>query len=176
MFRDVLCCVCVLECSMPAVRPRYGKSVLAAVLMTAFVGPAAAVDTFVVSVDQARLMRVPDRTATIIVGNPLIADVSLQSGGMLVVTGKGYGTTNFLALDRSGNVLSDQQLIVKSPADNTVAVFYGTARQSYSCEPLCEPRITLGDNKDYFNNTLAQTATRNGSAAAGSGGAPAAAR
>lgn len=156
---------------MPDVRPRHGKIVLAAALVAAFVGPAAAADTFVVSVDQARLMRVPDRTATIIVGNPLIADVSLQSGGMLVVTGKGYGTTNFLALDRSGNVLSDQQLIVKSAADNTVAVFYGTARQSYSCEPLCEPRITLGDNKDYFANTLQQTATRNGSAAAG-GGAP----
>ena len=156
---------------MPAVRPRRGKIVLAA-LMAGF---ATAADTFVVAVDQARLMRVPDRTATIIVGNPLIADVSLQSGGMLVVTGKGYGATNFLALDRSGNVLSDQQLIVKSPADNTVAVFYGTARQSYSCEPLCEPRITLGDNKDYFNNTLQQTATRNGSAAAGGGPAGASA-
>lgn len=160
---------------MPAVRPRRGKIALAVAVMAAFagsVGLAAAADTFAVAVDQARLMRVPERTATIIVGNPLIADVSLQTGGMLVVTGKGYGTTNFLALDRAGNVLSDQKLVVMSPADNTVAVFYGTARQSFSCEPLCEPRIMLGDNKDYFNTRLQQTATRNGSAAAGAGGTP----
>lgn len=155
---------------MSAVRPRRGKIVLAAALVMALagsVGSAFAADTFVVPVDQARLMRVPDRTATIIVGNPLIADVSLQTGGVLVVTGKGYGSTNFLALDRAGNTLSEQQIVVKSPADNTVAVFYGSTRQSYSCEPLCEPRIMLGDNKDFFTVMLQQTAARNGSAAAG---------
>ena len=85
---------------MPAVRPRRGKIVLAALMagFAGFAGPATAADTFVVAVDQARLMRVPDRTATIIVGNPLIADVSLQSGGMLVVTGK--GAQGFGILDR----------------------------------------------------------------------------
>ncbi|MGN6463556.1 MAG: pilus assembly protein N-terminal domain-containing protein [Pseudolabrys sp.] len=156
---------------MPAVRPRRKKIVLAVALMAMLAGSAGssiAADTVVVAVDQAQLMRVPERTATIIVGNPLIADVSLQTGGVLVVTGKGYGTTNFLALDRSGNTLSNQQIVVKSPGDN-VAVFYGTARQSYSCEPLCEPRVMLGDNKDFFNNALQQTAARNGSAATGGG-------
>ena len=39
-------------------------------------------------------MKLPDKVATIVIGNPLIADAALQAGGMLVITGKGYGSTN----------------------------------------------------------------------------------
>ena len=63
------------------------------------------VDTIAVNVDQAKLVRLPGKVATIVVGNPLIADVTLQPGGMIVVTGKGYGATNFIALDRVGDLL-----------------------------------------------------------------------
>ncbi len=65
-------------------------------------------DAIAVNVDQAKLVRLPGRVATIVVGNPLIADVTLQPGGMIVVTGKGYGATNFIALDRAGEVLVDR--------------------------------------------------------------------
>ena len=54
----------------------------------------------------------PDRVATIVIGNPMIADASLQSGGMLVVTGKGYGATNLLALDRGGRVVLNKTVQV----------------------------------------------------------------
>ncbi len=52
-----------------------------------------------VVLDQAKLMRLPDRVSTIVIGNPSIADGTLQAGGLLVVTGKGYGTTNMMILD-----------------------------------------------------------------------------
>jgi Flp pilus assembly secretin CpaC len=61
-----------------------------------------------VNVDQAKLLKLPARVTTIVVGNPLIADVTLQNGGIVVVTGKGYGATNFIAMDRSGEVLVDR--------------------------------------------------------------------
>src|SRR5215510_8625854 len=64
-------------------------------------------DSIAVNVDQARLVKLPGKVATIVVGNPLIADVTLQPGGIIVVTGKGYGATNFIALDRTGEVLVD---------------------------------------------------------------------
>ena len=54
--------------------------------------PARGADEVVsISVDQAQLLNLPDRVATIIIGNPLIADATVQGGGILVVTGKGYG-------------------------------------------------------------------------------------
>jgi Flp pilus assembly secretin CpaC len=42
-----------------------------------------------VLLDKAAIAKVPDRTATIVVGNPLIADVSIQADGTMAVTGKG---------------------------------------------------------------------------------------
>src|SRR5207253_10724668 len=51
--------------------------------------PAAAAETLTVTVDQATVMKLPEKVATIVVGNPLIADVAVQSGGLVVVTGKG---------------------------------------------------------------------------------------
>ena len=58
--------------------------------------------------DQATIMQLPEKVSTIVVGNPLIADVAVQSGGLVVVTGKGYGATNLIALDRAGAVLMER--------------------------------------------------------------------
>jgi Flp pilus assembly secretin CpaC len=64
--------------------------------------PAAAAEPINVALDQATVLQLPDRAKTVVVGNPLIADLSVQPGGLAVVTAKGYGATNFIALDRNG--------------------------------------------------------------------------
>jgi Flp pilus assembly secretin CpaC len=127
-------------------------------------------DTIAVNVDQAKLVRLPARVATIVVGNPLIADVTLQPGGMVVVTGKGYGATNFIALDRGGEVLVDRQIQVEGPSDRLVTVYRGIERESYSCMPTCQRRVTLGDSDAFFNNTIGQSGTLSSSASGSAGG------
>ena len=67
----------------------------------------------------------PDRVATIVIGNPLIADASLQTGGLMVITGKGYGTTNLIALDRKGNALLEKVVQVLGPQRDTIVVLQG---------------------------------------------------
>jgi Flp pilus assembly secretin CpaC len=126
-------------------------------------------DTIAVNVDQAKLVRLPGKVATIVVGNPLIADVTLQPGGMIVVTGKGYGATNFIALDRSGEILVDRQIQVEGPSDRLVTVYRGIERESYSCVPQCQRRVTLGDSDNYFNNTMNQAGSLSSSASGGAG-------
>src|SRR4051812_41249664 len=84
----------------------FGRALLAFSMVGLAVVPGAAADINVV-LDRAKLEKLPDRVATIVVGNPLIADANVQSGNMMVVTGKGYGETNVLALDRAGTVLMD---------------------------------------------------------------------
>jgi hypothetical protein len=95
----------------------------------------------------------------------------MQPGGLLVITGKGYGSTNMIALDRAGEKLMDRSVEVSGPRDNVVVVYRGVERESYSCTPQCERRITLGDAPPYFESTVAQSGTRNGAA---TGAAPAA--
>jgi len=130
-------------------------------------------ETIVVRLDQAKIARLPSGVSTIVVGNPLIADVSLQQGGLMVITGKGYGATNLIALDRGGNLLSEQAIQVQGPSDNVVVVYRGVDRESYSCTPRCERRITLGDSSDFFDSTINQAASRNGRAAGAAGTTPA---
>ena len=128
-----------------------------------------AAETVTVVLDQAQLMQLPDRVGTIIIGNPLIADVSLQAGGTMVVTGKGYGATNIIALDRNGATLMTTTVQVVGARD-AVVVYRGVDRESYSCTPKCERRITLGDAPPYFDATLAQAGTRATSAGGAAGG------
>lgn len=121
--------------------------------------------TLNIALDEARIVKAPERVVTIVVGNPLIADVSLQSGGLMVITGKGYGNTNLIALDRSGNALLEKNLRVQGPRDHVMTVYRGIERETYNCAPKCERRITPGDNQQYFNQTLTQTVVRNSQAA-----------
>jgi len=121
-------------------------------------------DTVLVSVDQAKLVKLPSGVATIVVGNPLIADVTLQNGGVVVVTGKGYGATNFIAMDRSGGILVDRLIQVEGPTDELVTVYRGIERETYSCMPICQRRMTLGDADHYFKSVLDQAGTLNSQA------------
>ena len=134
--------------------------------------PAHAVDGLTVILDQAKVLKIPERTATLVVGNPLIADISVQTGGMMVVTGKGYGVTNLIALDPRGNTLMEQTIEVQGPSDHVVVVHRGMERESYSCMPKCERRITLGDAPAFFDATLIQTGRRTGQAQGTGGNQP----
>ncbi len=125
-----------------------------------------------VVLDQATIMRLPEKVSTIVVGNPLIADVAVQSGGLVVVTGKGYGATNIIVLDRAGAVLMERQVVVRGAGDQTVSVYRGAERETYSCTPNCERRITLGDSPAYFTAASGQADARNNqSISAGTKGA-----
>jgi Pilus formation protein N terminal region len=108
----------------------------------------------IVHLDQAKLLKLPERTSTLVIGNPLIADAVVQPGGVIVVTAKSYGMTNLVALDRTGTALAEYPIQVVGPSDAVVVVYRGIERESYSCAPYCERRITLGDTPAYFNQNM----------------------
>ena len=124
-------------------------------------------DTLTVTVDEARVIKLPERVATIVIGNPLIADANLQSGGVLVITGKGFGATNMVGLDRAGKIVMDKTVQVIGATGNSdlVVVYKGIERESYSCNPDCEKRLTLGESLPYFTGVLQQSGTRSTQAA-----------
>ena len=130
--------------------PAIAAAAIAAVSALAAV-PAQAADDLIVKYDQSQLLRLPKPAAEIIVGNPSIADVAIQSGNLLVVTGKTFGITNIIALDADRNVIQDQRVLVKRDEGKVVNLLRGTERQSYNCTPQCNPSITIGDEQKYFD-------------------------
>ncbi len=135
------------------------RSLLFPLMMVAS-SPLTAAD-FTVIMDQAKLVKLPDKVATIVVGNPMIADVSLQPGGIMVITGKGYGVTNLVVLDRVGTVLMHKTIEVQGPDADVVVMYRGIERETYSCTPICERRLTLGDGNVVFDTGVAQAGNRN---------------
>lgn len=139
----------------------------AAIFAAALGAQAAQADSITVNVDQAQVVKLPVKVATIVPGNPLIADVVLLRGDVMVVTGKSYGSTNLLALDSAGRVIMDKNVDVLGPVGhNQVVVYKGTERETYSCESECKPRITLGDSQSYFSAVLGQSGARTAQAQA----------
>ena len=104
--------------------------------------------------DQSQLIRLPRPVSEIIIGNPSIADVNVQGGNMLVVTGKTFGVTNIIALDADKNVIQDQRVIVEPDDRRTVVVYRGSLRHSYTCAPTCSPATVVGDAQEYFEATM----------------------
>ena len=135
------------------------------IVVFALAATASAEDIDVV-LDRAKLVKLPERVATLVIGNPLIADATVQAGGLMVITGKGYGRTNLIALDRAGAVLLETTIEVRSPRTDIVVVYRGVTRESYSCTPYCEPRITLGDSPAFFDIAIGQAGARSGQAGA----------
>lgn len=123
---------------------------LAILLSVTLAGKAYAND-LVVSYDQSQLLRLPKPVASVIVGNPSVADVTVQGGNLVVVTGKTFGVTNIIALDAERNVIQDQRIVVRHDTVRTVNLTKGNQRQSYSCTPDCAPTLTIGDDATYFD-------------------------
>jgi hypothetical protein len=141
-------------------------ALIACALAVASIATAKA-ETVDVVLDRASLLKLPERVATIVIGNPSVADGSLQSGGLLVVTGKGYGTTNLIALDARGTTLAEYTLNVSAPREGRVTIYRGIERETWSCVPKCERSIMLGDSQAYFDAVVGQIGTRNGQSAGG---------
>jgi Flp pilus assembly secretin CpaC len=136
---------------------RLAQGLLLAALLPA--GGAMAQD-LVVKYDQSQLLRLPRPVAEIIIGNPSIADVTVQSSDMLVITGKTFGITNVIALDADRNVIQDQRVIVAREDARVVNLTKGTGRETYNCAPDCNPSLVVGDDSKYFGSVGQMASTK----------------
>ena len=60
-----------------------------------------------------------------IIGNPGVADVTIQDPQTLVLTGKSYGQTNLIVLDSQGNPIADTMIEVVQAQADLVTVYLG---------------------------------------------------
>jgi len=142
--------------------------VMAVALVAASLWAGAARAELQVVLDQAKVIRLPASASTVVIGNPAIADVTIQKSGIGIVTGKTYGMTNLIVLDGRGDMISEEQVIVKPADDAIVTVQRGLDRESLACTPLCERTVKLGDAAANFDAVTGQVNARSGLATSGS--------
>jgi hypothetical protein len=113
-----------------------------------------------VFIDQASLLRLERPASEIVIGNPSIADVAVQSGKVLILTGKSYGETNLIVVDAEGKVIISRRVIVQEPRAGFVTVYKGNAKQTMHCAPYCTTTLAIGDAPAYFDNVASQIRTK----------------
>jgi Flp pilus assembly secretin CpaC len=108
-----------------------------------------------VQANMARVLRINAPAATVIVGNPGIADVTIQDPQTLVLTGKSYGQTNLIILDAFGEPIADTLVEVTQLQAGVMTVYQGLNRTSLSCAPVCQPVVMMGDDAHFSGQALA---------------------
>ena len=108
-----------------------------------------------VEVDQSQLVMLTTEPATVVVGNPSIADISLN-GKQMFLHGHSFGETNIMVFDAAGNKIVNYYVSVAHHTDNQLSIFMSNghspmvARYTYTCAPNCEPNMMVGDQPDWM--------------------------
>ena len=138
---------------------RFGRVLVVTAFASGFAATgalAAADEPIDVTIDFAKVMKLDKPAHTIVIGNPGIFDASVGDEKTLVLTGKTAGTTNLIVLDDSGSEILNTIIRVSSDVRQLTTIFYGSHRQSFSCAPVCEAVVSVGDDKDSFENATTQ--------------------
>ncbi len=138
-------------------RKAIGTAVFCAAASLANAALAQAVD---VTIDFAKILKLERPAETVVIGNPGIADASVEDQTTLVLTGKTAGATNLIVLDSEGKEIVNVVVRVSSDVRQLTTVFYGTQRQTFSCAPSCEQVISVGDAPDRFKTAKQQIDNR----------------
>lgn len=121
-----------------------------------------------VMMDEVRTVTFPKAVTTIYVGNPAIADINMIDSRHAFVMGKGYGSTNMLALDQDGKQISNIPIAVLARQNATITLQVGVGlggRVTYTCTSIhCETSPVPGDDKALFENNNSELGAHTGNA------------
>lgn len=137
-------------------RFRRGLIVAALVCASVSTGATAESELIDVTIDFAKVVRLSRPAHTIFIGNPGIADASVDDEQTLVLTGRTAGRTNLIVLDADGEEILNSAVNVASNTSQLTTIFFGANRQTFSCAPVCEQVISVGDEPTSFTNASTQ--------------------
>ena len=120
-------------------------------------GQAQAAQPLVIFTDQSQIITVARNPGTVVVGNPSIADVTIQ-GQQVFLHARNFGTTNVIILDEAGQQLADFEVTVQLGGSNNVSLYKAGGLQTLVCAPTCEANLHVGDEIDTFQKVVAAEA------------------
>ena len=92
-------------------------------------------------IDHAKIIKLAEPAATVVIGNDEIADATVKDATTLVLTGRAFGTTNLVILDEEGEPIVDERVIVRKDEGETVRLYKpgeaGVQLSEVFCSPVC---------------------------------------
>lgn len=120
---------------------RIPSFLIAAALIVAPVVASAQDGALNVEIDRSARVQLRGTAASIIVGNPQIADVSLVDANTMFIVGKGYGVTEVVAVDGVGRTLFQREIVVTGGSTGSVRVWRGAQATEMACGASCTPSV-----------------------------------
>lgn len=151
----------------------FAAAMLAACLLAV---SAARADGMRVELDKAAVIKLKRDANVVVIANPNIADITVESPRLLFVLGLQPGETNLMVLDGDSETILSTTIVVVPPVDRVVTVNRGVLPEStYSCDPRCALVRSPGADIAQAAAAMAATASSIGQADGGGGGGAAAA-
>lgn len=108
----------------------------AVVAIAADVSPALA-ENLNVPLDHSVRLSVVGEASSVVMGNPKVADVTVVDSHTLFISGKSFGATDVVVLDRVGRTIYSNNILVSTPDAGRVSVYRGGGRTDLFCAPNC---------------------------------------
>lgn len=125
------------------------RRIAAALLALAVLAPAPAAlaqsRPLSVEVDHVTRLNLNGSAASVIVGNPQIADVTVVDAHTLFVSGRAYGVTEIVVLDGAGRSLYQGEVVVSAPSAGQVRVWRGASVTNMACSATCSVSARGGE-------------------------------
>lgn len=97
-----------------------------------------------VEIDRSARVALRGSAASVIVGNPAIADVTVVDANTLFVTGKDYGVTEVIAVDGVGRTIYQGEIVVTGGSTGSVRLWRGAQGTELICAASCSPSTRNG--------------------------------
>lgn len=110
-----------------------------AMVLVAGLIPAFGAEPLTVTVNQSRLVKLQHDADIIMIGNPTIADIAVESTRMFFLLGIEPGETSLHILDSQGDTVLQTSIVVVPTEERTVTVNRANdnVEATYSCSPRC---------------------------------------
>lgn len=135
----------------------FRKKLSGVAIGAAFVCAAPAVaQQYSVESGTTQAVRLAQPASSVVIGNKNVADVAVADSKLILLTGKGFGTTNLIVFDADNKILISADVVVTANTANLVTVNRGGAQFTYDCAGDCRDAPMIGDDPGHFSRSIGQ--------------------
>ncbi len=132
----------------------FARMIAASAFVVAAYAPAAHAEALDVLVDQTVTLKLNAPANSVVIGNAAVVDVAIHDPRTLLITGKGFGSTNLLVLDNAGRTVYSNMMSVSDNRTDQLTIVRGEGNYTYSCTDRCRGTPMVGDDAAHFQAVM----------------------